>query len=114
MSLEILHDELQLVEERLTQNHVLRPYVCLIVRERSVQLEMLRHAHVLILARYLDEAGWILVSFGTKAPLLLGPVANAIGADRACNLIAKRLHGDHGKAADFARAGNFLNCRDEL
>ena len=46
VSLEILNHQLELVEQRLAQNQVLRPDVCLIVREKIVQLEMLGDAHV--------------------------------------------------------------------
>ena len=79
--LEIRNHELELVEQRLAENEVLRPYIMLVMREKVLETEMLGDSRFLILRRYFDETFRILLCFGTEPPPFFGPESNAVAAD---------------------------------
>ena len=95
MIVEILDDQLELVEQGLSEHDVLRPDLFLVVGDEIPETEMLRHPGVFVLGCHFDEAVWILVGFRSKAPLLLGPVSQAIAVQPGADLLTERAHGEN-------------------
>src|SRR6267378_583192 len=93
---EVVDHQLELVQQRLAENDVLRPDVFLVVGDEVPQPEMLGDPCVFVLGCDFDEPVWILVGFRSDAPLLLGPVAESVAVQPCSNLLPERAHGKYG------------------
>ena len=89
MVIEVFDHQLELVEQGLAEDDVLRPDTFLVVRDEVPEPEMLGHPRVFVLGCHFNEAIRVLVGFRPESALFLWPVTQPVAVQPGAHLLSE-------------------------